>query len=121
MAADLDMSTNANLPYQVIAVATNAVKKILLSKSYRYVFKHSGIQSDGSTAAVSTDYVVLMDAVATMAATAAAGKKHLISADKTPLIIDGKTILAGADGNNEVQVQAAGNGAMLQIFAYALK
>lgn len=118
MAADLDMSARANLPFQVIAVTTSAVKKVLLARRRKYVLRHSGIQDDASTAGVAGDYVVLMQQADSMVASMAAGRKVPIRMSGPDVIIDGGDAAPGSDGAHEIQLKAVTHGAMIEIFSW---
>lgn len=112
-----DRARSSANPFYVLDIATGAVTKLLLAPEYRYTFKHTGKQADGS-AGVAGDYVVLMNLIDTMSNDLTAGRKVLIFlGDTVGFTIDGSDIDPGVDGPAEVHLQAVVHSAKIQVTA----
>ena len=104
---------------QSITVTTAAVVTIVLDDC-DYTLVHLNIQNDGTTASVSTDYVVMMNqqtnagGSVTMAANYTDGNKTIVAAGAAATF-NASTIPTGADGPREVQIKAVGHGCKAQL------
>ena len=116
MVADLDI--NKLQPFNAFAVVTGSVKKILLPR-HDVLIRHMNFEDDGTTASTATDHVVVMqmrkqdETAQAMSADRSAGEKLVIDAGLS-ITLRGDDIRDGPDGKREIQIQAVGNGAMLQ-------
>jgi ABC-type Fe3+-hydroxamate transport system substrate-binding protein len=107
------IQTQDNSNY-VITVTTSAVVTVtMMNRDYTLV--HLGIQNDGSTASVSTDYAVMQPTKAsdgsaiTIAADYTDGAKLIVGAGASATF-SGNDIINGNDGPAEVQIKAVGHG-----------
>lgn len=117
--AAADYAVTSGIPFQVVTVTTGATIKVTLAGD-DFSFSHLGLQNDGTTASVSTDYVVVMrekdtnGAAVTLTADATDGVKLIVFARGSGTF-PGRLIPNGTDGPAEVQIRAVGNGCKLQI------
>lgn len=113
-APDVTISNNTAAPFATLAVTTSATKLIGVNDN-DITIAHIGLQNDGATASVSTDYVIVMLSNATMGDVTTAGSKLYIPAGGSATIRGFDGLYVAADGLREFIVQAYGHGAMLQI------
>ena len=114
MPADHDLSAAQN-PFKLIDVGTGAVQTVLVPRNARVTIAHTGWQDDGSDSDPDTDYVVCMHQAASMAANKNEGAKLILFPGGGNGSVRGHTIQTGGDGDHELQLQAVGNGAKVQI------
>ncbi len=112
---------SAGTPFQLFAVATNADTVILVGDN-DILIEHTGVQSDGTTASASTDYVTVMNAftgdgttASTMAASYAAGLKMNVPQGQGRAIRGFDASYGAALNAKQLIIRASGNGAMVQI------
>lgn len=117
-AASYDL-TGVNGFNQIITVTTSAVVTIVLDDC-DYTLVHLNIQNDGSTASVSTDYIVMMNqqkadgTSVTMAANYTDGNKTIVGAGAAATF-NASPIPLGADGPREIQIKAVGHGCKAEL------
>ena len=118
MAADLNAVDLQ--PWNVIKVLTTEVYKIILPR-HDCLIRHMNIQDDESTASAATDFIVVMHLVdkagvaQVMAANRAAGEKMIIDAGQSNVFRGDDLRDNVTEGERAIQLQAIGNGAMVQI------
>ena len=118
MAADLNAVDLQ--PWNVIKVLNNAVFKIILPR-HDCLIRHMNIQNDESTVSAATDSVVVMHLVdkngdaQAMDATRAAGEKMIVDAGQSNVFRGDDLRDNVSEGEQAIQLQAIGNGAMVQI------
>ncbi len=104
----------AGQPFNVITVSTSAVTTVSLTQ-HDYMIAHVGYQSDGTTASVAGDYIVVMNASDTMAASLADGKKLPIFAGGSATFRGWDCSYIAADNAIEVQLKAVGHSAKVLV------
>ncbi len=107
-------------PFNVIAVLTSGVKKVLLPK-HDYIIRHMNVKDAASTPSASTDFLVVMHVkkqngdAQTMDADRGAGEKLVIDAGMA-ITVRGSDLRDDPDeGPRAFQIQAVGGDAMVQI------
>lgn len=120
-AATASLLNGSGTPFAVFTVATGATTTVAVPNNDVLIL-HTGIQSDGSSASVAGDYIVVMNAFTgdgstgtTMAATYAAGSKLVIPAGASFTIRGSDCSYGTTDASNEMIIQAVGHGATVQI------
>lgn len=111
-AADLDLS-GGNRPFYVLTVLTSGTKKVKLPAKQDVAIVHLGLQNDGSTASVSGDSLIVMQAVDSMAANNDDGEKAIIFSQGS-VTIQGKDAKGADDGDRVIQLQAVSHGCKVQ-------
>ena len=118
MAATYAIQNQDSSNYVITVTTSAAVTVTMMNRDYTLV--HLGIQDDGSTPSVATDYVVMQptkksDGTAiTIDATYTDGAK-LIVLSGAAATFSANDILNGADGPCEVQLKAVGHGAKMML------
>ena len=111
--------TGQDASNQIITVTTSATVTVILADA-DWTIAHTGVQDDGSTASVSTDYAVAMASKTsaggsvTMDNTYADGAK-IITPSGVPATFNATLIPAGPDGQHEIQIKANGHGCKMQL------
>ena len=118
MAADLNAVDLQ--PWNLIKVLTSGVYKIIVPR-HDVLIRHTNIQNDETTVSVATDKIVVMHlvdkagAVQVMAANMAEGEKMIIDAGQSNVFRGDDLRDNVTEGERAIQLQAIGNGAMVQI------
>ena len=106
---------------QVITVPTGSPVTVLLTQD-DFLIQHLGVQNDGVTPSVTGDAVVVMNSAdklgnaIAMAPNATDGMKTYVpTGNIPPQLLMGWDVPPGPDGNFEVQMQAVGHGAKVQL------
>ena len=116
-----DLNAAILQPFNIIKIVTGSVKRILLPR-HDVLFKHMNVKDDISTASAATDFITIMHAKKqdgtdeTMVATRAEGEKLVLAAGESG-VLRGDDIRTGSNGDREVQIQATGNSAMVQVLS----
>lgn len=113
-APDANIGSTTTSPFSTLAVTTGS-SKIIGTSDNDLVIAHTGLQNDGATASVATDYVIVMISGATMSDVTTAGVKLYIPAGGSATIRGFDLPFVAADGVRECIIQAYGHGAMIQV------
>ncbi len=113
-APDATVTNNSAAPFATLAVTTGSTKLIGVGEN-DVTIAHIGLQNDGATASVATDYVIVMISTASMSDVTTAGSKIYIPAGGSVTFRGFDLPFVAADNAHECIVQAYGHGAMLQI------
>lgn len=82
---------------------------------------HLGVQDDGTTPSVATDYVVVMNQSDAMVASLAPGTKMVVFSGGVGTFRGGD-VSVGSSGQREIHIQAVGHGATVQLIkGYKIK